>query len=227
MRIVVATTQGGLDDQVAPTFGRTPTFTLVDVEGSEIRNVEVLPNQFAGAPGGAGPQAAQWAANSGAQAVIAGNFGPNASSALAQAGIELFTAQGMTVREAVERYIRGELAPFSPGAAATPGFGPGMGMGRGGGMSMSRGMGAGRGMGMGQGGGRGRGMGRGGGMGVIPPQAPLAYGPGPGTLPPPPGAPLSKEEELRLLRDQARSLEEGLEQIKRRLEELQKGGRDA
>jgi len=26
MKIVVATTQGGLDDQVAPTFGRTPTF---------------------------------------------------------------------------------------------------------------------------------------------------------------------------------------------------------
>jgi len=199
MKIVVATMQGGLDDRVAPTFGRAPTFTLVDLEGNEIKGAEVVPNQFAGAAGGAGVQAAQWAANSGARAVIAGNFGPNASGVLAQAGIELYTAQEMTVREAVERYVRGELAPFSPGAAAAPGFGPGMGMG----------------------------WRRGRGMGMMPPQVPPAYGPGPGMPPPPPGAPLSKEEELKLLRNRARSLEEGLEQIKRRLEELQRGGRDA
>jgi len=195
--------QGGLDDQVASAFGRTPTFTLVDLEGSEIKNVEVVPNQSAGAAGGAGIQAAQLVANSGARAVIAGNFGPNSSGTLAQAGVELLTASGMTVREAVERYARGELAPFSPGAAAAPGFGPGMGGGRG----------------MGRGGGMGRGS-----WGMMPPPTPPAYGPGPGMgMPPsPPGASLSKDEELRMLRGQARSLEEQLEQIKRRLEELGK-----
>jgi len=221
MKIVVATTQGGLDDQVAPTFGRTPTFTLVDVEGSEIGNVEVVPNQFAGAPGGAGIQAAQWVANAGAQAVIAGNYGPNASGTLAQAGIELFTAQGMTVREAVERYIRGELTPFSAGAMAAPGFGPGMGMGRGmgrgGGMGMGRGMGrGGQGMGMGQGM-WGQGM-------MYPPQTQMPPPSWPRAQPPPaPGTPqMTKEQELQMLKDQAEMLEDQLKQIKERLEELKK-----
>lgn len=59
----------------------------------------------------------------------------------------MLTASGLTDREAVERHIRGELAPFSAGAMAAPGFGPGMGMGRG--MGIGRGMGMGRGMGRG------------------------------------------------------------------------------
>lgn len=220
MRIAIATTSGGLDDQVASAFGRTPTFTLVNVNGSEIRNTEVVPNQFAGAAGGAGIQAAQWVANSGARAVIAGNFGPNASGTLAQAGIELLTASGMTVREAVERYTRGELTPFSAGAMAAPGLGQGMGGGRG----MGHGMGRGGGMGMGRGMGRGGGMAQGmWGQGMMPPPA---YGPGSG-MPPPPGVPLSKDEELKMLREQAQALKEQLGQIERRLEELQKGGRNA
>ncbi|MCR4404404.1 MAG: DUF5320 family protein [Candidatus Acetothermia bacterium] len=192
MKIVVATTKGGLDDQVAPTFGRTPTFTVVEVEGGKIGKAEVVPNQFAGAPGGAGIQAAQWAANAGAKAVIAGNYGPNASGVLGQAGIELLTVSGLTVREAVERYLKGELAPFSVGAMATPGCGMGRGMGRGGGMGMGRGM-------------WGQGM-------MPPPQAPI----------PPAGGtpPMSKEQELRMLRDQAEMLEQQLKQIKKRLEEL-------
>lgn len=33
MRVIVSTTNGGLEDRVNPAFGRTPpTFTIVDVE---------------------------------------------------------------------------------------------------------------------------------------------------------------------------------------------------
>jgi hypothetical protein len=62
------------------------------------------------------------------------------------------------------------------------------------------------------------------GQGMMPPPA---YGPGPGMPPPPPGVPLSKDEELKMLREQAQALKEQLGQIERRLEELQKGGRNA
>jgi predicted Fe-Mo cluster-binding NifX family protein len=219
MKIVIATNQGGLDDQVTPAFGRAPTFTVVEVADNEIGNVEVVPNQSASAPGGAGIQAAQWAANSGAQAVIAGNYGPNASGILNQAGIEMLSAAGMTVRQAVEGYTRGELTPSSGGAMAAPSFGPGMGrgMGRGGGMGRGMSGGIGRGMGRGGGMGMGRGMGQGmWGQGMTPP----SFGPGPGM--PSSDVPLSKEEELQMLRAQARTLEEQLSQIKRRLDELGK-----
>jgi predicted Fe-Mo cluster-binding NifX family protein len=137
VKILVATTKGGLEDQVCPTFGRAPTFTVVEVEDGRIGSVEVVPNPAASAAGGAGIQAAQWAANSGAKAVIAGNYGPNAAGVLAQAGVEMLSISGLTVREAVERYLKGELAPFSAGAMAAPGFGPGMG--RGGGMGWAAG----------------------------------------------------------------------------------------
>jgi len=137
MKIVVATTAGGLDDTVSPVFGRSPTFTIVDVEGKKIKNSSVIQNQYAGAMGGAGIQAAQTVINQGAKAVIAGNYGPNASMVFNQAGVEMVSAQGISVRDAVSKYLEGELSPVT--TATAPVFG-GMGMGggrrRGGGRGM-------------------------------------------------------------------------------------------
>ncbi len=114
MKIIVATNRGGLEDDVSPVFGRCQTFTIIEAEGSEIKNVEVVPNQFANAVHGAGIQAGQWVVNQKAKAVIAGNFGPNVSSILQQAGIEMIVAQGK-VKEVVEKYLRGELrSPSTP-----------------------------------------------------------------------------------------------------------------
>ena len=114
MKIIVATNRGGLEDDVSPVFGRCQTFTIIEAEGSEIKNVEVVPNQFANAVHGAGIQAGQWVVSQKAKAVIAGNFGPNVSSILQQAGIEMIVAQGK-VKEVVEKYLRGELrSPSTP-----------------------------------------------------------------------------------------------------------------
>ncbi|WP_209478263.1 NifB/NifX family molybdenum-iron cluster-binding protein [Thermococcus stetteri] len=160
MRIIVSTVTGGLDDRVNPAFGRTPTFTIVDVENGEIVNVQVVPNPGYSQPRGAGVTAAQFAIDQGADVVIAGQFGPNSSGVLQAAGIRMVSAPAtMTVREAVEAFLGGELttAVFGPEG----GMGPGMGRGMGGGY----GLGMGRGMGRGRGGGMGRGRGRGGGWG--------------------------------------------------------------
>lgn len=142
MKICVATNQGGLEDQISPVFGRCPTFTFVDVEGNEIKNVEIIPNEFAEAMGGAGIQAAQFVANRGIKAVIAGNYGPNAYPILNQAGVDAIVAQG-NVKDVVMKYIEGELKPVAQ--PTTPryggmGIGRGRGMGRGGGRGMCRGM---------------------------------------------------------------------------------------
>ncbi len=144
MRVAVATTQGGLEDVVSPIFGRCPTFTLVDVENGEVVSHEVVQNPYVSAMGGAGIQAAQLVISKGAQAILAGAFGPNASNVFSQGGVQTIPAQG-TVEEKVLEFAAGRLVPTAgPTAAAFTG----RGMGTGGGMGMGRGMGMARGMGM-------------------------------------------------------------------------------
>lgn len=86
MKIAVATTQGGLEDVVSPVFGRCPTFTLVDVENGKVVSHEVVQNPYLSAMGGAGIQAAQLVISKGAQAILAGAFGPNATNVFSQGG---------------------------------------------------------------------------------------------------------------------------------------------
>jgi len=126
MRVMVSTINGGLDDRVNRSFGRTPTFTIVDIANGKIVNVQVVQNPGFREPKGAGVTAAQLAIDQGADAVIAGSFGPNSYGVLQAAGIRVYSApQTMTVGEAIEALLRGELQPGIQGGA-------GMGRGRGG-----------------------------------------------------------------------------------------------
>jgi predicted Fe-Mo cluster-binding NifX family protein len=61
------------------------------------------------ASGGAGVQAARFVAERGAQAVVSGNFGPNAFATLNAAGVKIFVARRGTVQEVVEQFKAGEL----------------------------------------------------------------------------------------------------------------------
>ncbi|HIH72402.1 MAG: hypothetical protein PWP49_1641 [Thermococcaceae archaeon] len=131
MRIAVATVEGGLDDFVNQHFGRTPTFTIVDVENGEVKNVKVVPNPGASAPRGAGVQAAQFCIDEGVDVVIAGQFGPNSAQVLQASGIKFVSAPPtMRVEDAVRAFLRGELTQAVLGAEGG-GMGRGHGMGRG------------------------------------------------------------------------------------------------
>ena len=100
--------QGGLDDVVSPIFGRCPAFTVVEVEGKEIKGVKVLPNQFISAPRGVGIAVVQMLANEGVRYIVAGRFGPWASTASGQFGIQLvMVPPGIRVRDAINQYIIG------------------------------------------------------------------------------------------------------------------------
>lgn len=131
MRIVVATSSGGLGDRISPVFGRSQTYTVVECEGNEIKNSTVENNPCFSAAGGAGIQAAQYVSGFNAEAVIAGNFGPNADTVLNRASIKMVRAQG-NVSDVVARYLRGELQPLN-GPTVRDHFGMGGGVaGRGG-----------------------------------------------------------------------------------------------
>jgi len=138
---------GGLNSTLDPRFGRCSAFTFVTVEDGEIKEVKTVPNGAAGAMGGAGVQAAQAIGNNGATVVIIGALGPNASAALNSLQVDVYQAAGqqVTVKQAVEMYIKGELTKI---AGANVGSHYGMGGGIGGGMG--GGMGGGRGGGMGR-----------------------------------------------------------------------------
>ena len=143
--------------------------------------------------GGAGIQAAQFVASKGAKAIITGNVGPNAVQTLSAAGVETFVGQSGTVREAIERYTKGGISSTStPNVADHYGMGSGAGMGRG----------------MGMGGGRG--MGRGMGSSTL----------GGSSQPAPPA--LSKEDELRGLKDQANEMRKQIEGIESSINALEK-----
>ena len=176
MKIAVAATGNSIDAPCDPRFGRCAWFVIVDTDTLEWAALE---NSGAAAGSGAGIQAAQAVARAGAEAVIAGNYGPNASQMLAAGGIAAYVANpGMTVREAVQAFKEGRLqlvggptAPAHSGTAsmppgglqgpAGPGSGPGAGMGRGRGQGMGGGRGRGGAGGGGMGGGRGYCGGRG------------------------------------------------------------------
>jgi predicted Fe-Mo cluster-binding NifX family protein len=85
------------------------------------------------ASGGAGPQAAQFIANKGAEAVITGNVGPNAASSLVAAGIKIFVGARGTVKETISLFKNGQLQEAAEATVAShSGMGGGMGRGMGG-----------------------------------------------------------------------------------------------
>lgn len=165
-----------LDAPCDPRFGRCTWLVIVDSNTMEWTAIE---NTAAMAGSGAGIQAAQVVAKACADAVITGNYGPNAFQALSAGGIAAYVGNpGITVRGAVQALNQGALQPVSgPTAAAHSGMAggppgvqqgpidPSAGMGGGMGAVGGRGMGGGIGRGMGRGGGRGGGRGYRGGRG--------------------------------------------------------------
>jgi predicted Fe-Mo cluster-binding NifX family protein len=107
MKIVLSTLAPQIDSQVDPRFGRGAYLLVVDTE-SDV--VEGQPNPGLDSPAGAGIQAAQFAANQKAQAVISGDFGPHAFNALQAANISMYLYEDcQTAAEAVERFKAGTL----------------------------------------------------------------------------------------------------------------------
>jgi predicted Fe-Mo cluster-binding NifX family protein len=106
MKVGISSTGENLDANVDQRFGRCKYFLIVDTESMEF---EVLSNENAMASGGAGIQAAQTIAKTGAEVVVTGNVGPNAFQTLSAAGMKIFTGASGTIKESIEKYKKGEL----------------------------------------------------------------------------------------------------------------------
>ena len=113
MRIAVsAETNNELDSQVAQHFGRCPYFALVDLEGTEVKAVEIVSNPFYNGhqPG----QVPGFIHQQKADVMLSGGMGGRAIQFFEQFGIQTATGASGTVRNALERYLGGELAGAAP-----------------------------------------------------------------------------------------------------------------
>ena len=111
MKILLTASSPNIESSIDPRFGRGAYLIVVDTDTLEW---QAHPNPGVNASGGAGTQAAQLTANQQVKAVISGDFGPNAYSALQAAGIAMYLyGASTTVRNAIEQFKAGKLEGVS------------------------------------------------------------------------------------------------------------------
>ena len=111
MKIAFSTSGESLEAPLDGRFGRAERFLVYDLDAGCARIVEN--GLSAGSSQGAGIQAADTIARSGAGAVVTGHCGPNAFRVLSHAGIRVYTCRARTVAEALEEFRAGKLVEQS------------------------------------------------------------------------------------------------------------------
>lgn len=107
--IAVSASKKGLDGPVGGLFGRARFFILVDPDTGEWEALDNLSNLFALRQ--VGVTTAQTIINKNIRTVMTGKCGARAFEKLQAAGVEVFLNTRGTVRQALERLIRGEVVP--------------------------------------------------------------------------------------------------------------------
>jgi predicted Fe-Mo cluster-binding NifX family protein len=109
MILLISVQQADMNSPVDDRFGRAAWFLRVN---SDTLDWQALENPGSNNRGGAGVSAAQFAVNQQVEAVISGDFGPNAVAALQAAGIQMirFPTEGLTGKEVVQLFQQGALA---------------------------------------------------------------------------------------------------------------------
>lgn len=108
--IICITSEGNsLDSKVDQRFGRAQYFIFYNDETSQFEAVE---NENVAGTGGVGVQSGQLVAEKKVETVLTGSVGPNASQTLESAGIDVVLNVEGNVKEAIERFKKGELKPI-------------------------------------------------------------------------------------------------------------------
>jgi predicted Fe-Mo cluster-binding NifX family protein len=117
-KIAITSEGPDMDARVDPRFGRAAGFLIIDSATMAFEYVDNGSSQVMAQ--GAGIQAAEIVAGTGADVLLTGFVGPKAFQALTAAGIQIGqNVDNLTVREAVQRFQAGDVpvaeAPNSQG----------------------------------------------------------------------------------------------------------------
>jgi len=97
----------GLEDVVSEVFGKTKTFTIVEVENDQIKNVHVIDNPAASYDYGSGPVAVKTLADLKVDFVLASEFGPGVSGLLKHHHIrKVIIKPNIKVLDAIKEVLR-------------------------------------------------------------------------------------------------------------------------
>jgi len=117
-RVAVAATASDLNAQVALRFGTAPYFIIADLESNRFQSIQ---NNSLADSRGYGIAAAQLVATQGAEAAVAGAYGPQAYDALKSLNITPFIAKPGKISDVLIQYRSGLLAQVTE--PALPGYG--------------------------------------------------------------------------------------------------------
>jgi predicted Fe-Mo cluster-binding NifX family protein len=166
MRIAVTALENkGLDSKVSQHLTRSPYVAFVDLDGQDVKSIEVVANPF-GKEHIHGQMPA-FIKDNHADVVLSGGMGIGAASFFRDFGIETATGASGTIRQTLEKYHNGELTGTEPhtdlgyyrGRGSFPGRGQGLVQGQGRGRRSGGGQRLGRRHGTGRGRHRGTGLG--------------------------------------------------------------------
>ena len=97
---------GGMDDVVSDVFGRTKTFTILDIKGKKVELVEIFRNPAATYKHGTGPITMKTLKDKGVTMIVAIEFGPGVSTLSDQFNIEkVEVPRGTQVADAVNQVV--------------------------------------------------------------------------------------------------------------------------
>jgi predicted Fe-Mo cluster-binding NifX family protein len=116
MKIAVTAVEPDIDALIDSRFGRGAFFVFFD---SESGTWEAQPNPASAAPSGAGTRAAQLMLAQKVDAIISGDFGPNARAVLDAVDMNLYIWDTGDVRSAINALLAGQLPPVSRPAGAS------------------------------------------------------------------------------------------------------------
>jgi len=123
MKVAISSNGESLESSIDPRFGRSQYYIIYNTDGDTYESISNTSRQ---ATGGAGIQAAQYISNTGVEAVITTNIGPNAYRVLEAAKIKVYSGVTGSVKKAVEDFKKGSFNTTS-----SPNVGEKFGMGQG------------------------------------------------------------------------------------------------
>jgi len=119
MKVCFSSQGDNLDSEIDSRFGRCKYFVVADTKTKKFSSIQ---NPHISSRGGAGIQSGQLVAEQKVKVVLTGNIGPNAFHTLQEAKVDVVTGVTGTIRDALEKYIKGELTP-SQGPSTDAKFG--------------------------------------------------------------------------------------------------------